>query len=365
MNHLVAHFRLTRKGFNFNTELQVPAKGVIAVFGPSGSGKTTLLRCMAGLENGRNGLMQLGETVWQDDDKRIFLPVHTRDIGFVFQEPRLFPHLTVRANLNYGLKRTPVSARQVNWEQVIEVLGIADLLERRIPGLSLGEQQRVAIGRALLTSPRLLLMDEPLASLDVLRKREILPFIRHLPDEFNIPVVYVSHAMQEILQLADTLVLIDRGQTVAAGQINEVLSRLDLLGYMGDAAGSMFETKVAAHEPEFGLTRLEFNGHSLYVPLQAAQVGRQFRVHVLARNVSIALGPPDTVTSILNVLKATVMEIGEIYPGRSSVEVKLDVGTPLLASITQKSLLNLELQPGQPVYAFIKAVSLGQELFEI
>ena len=134
---------------------------------------------------------------------------------------------------------------------------------------------------------------------------------------------------------------------------------------MGDAAGSMFETKVAAHEPEFGLTRLEFNGHSLYVPLQAAQVGRQFRVHVLARNVSIALGPPDTVTSILNVLKATVMEIGEIYPGRSSVEVKLDVGTPLLASITQKSLLNLELQPGQPVYAFIKAVSLGQELFEI
>lgn len=224
MSRLLARFDLARPEFRLQAQLDLPAQGVTAVFGRSGSGKTTLLRCLAGLERSPAGFMSMGGTVWQDEEQGAFIPVYRRAIGLVFQEPRLFSHLNVHANLHYGLKRTPQQERYISNEQVIDILGISHLMDRRPYQLSLGEQQRIAIGRALLASPRLLLMDEPLASLDRSRKQEILPFIQRLCAELKIPVVYVSHSVQEILQLADTLVLMNEGAAIAVGPIQEIFS---------------------------------------------------------------------------------------------------------------------------------------------
>lgn len=360
MSTLSFDLQLQHPPFMLDARCELPARGVIGVFGHSGSGKTTLLRCLAGLARAR-GAIRLGDAQWQDD-QNLFHSVQQRGAGFVFQTPRLFPHLSVRANLHYGYARTPAGGRQVQWQHAVEVLGLADLLERSVPGLSAGEQQRVAIGRALLSSPRLLLMDEPLAALDVKRKREILPFIRRVAVEFNIPVLLVSHSLQELLQVADHLVLLDRGRVIAAGALNSVLTQLPLLGYFGDTAGCVLDTQVAAHEVEHGLTRLECHGQALWVPQRAVAVGLPQRVYVSARNVSIALQPVAVPFSVLNVLAATVVEIGEHSTDGAAVQVKLDVGTPLLASITRKSLASLQLVVGQRVYAYVKTVSLEHEL---
>ncbi len=362
---LQARFGLSFEGFDLEAELDVPVGGVTTLFGPSGSGKSTLLRCLAGLERSQMGFMQLGETVWQDDSKNIFQPTQQRALGYVFQEPRLFNHLTVRGNLEYGFKRTPVSERRLGMEQVVALLALDHLLERKPQHLSLGEQQRVAIGRALLASPKLLLMDEPLASLDIARKREVLPFIRKLHDELDIPVVYVSHSLQEVLQITDTIVLMRDGKTVASGPLTELCSELELSQYLGDMSGSVLETTVAAHEVEFALSRLAFNGGQLYVPLQNCDVGHGLRVHVLARNVGIALEKPQMTTSFLNILEASVIEVSVPQIDKHSVQLKLDVGVPLLANISRKSLHTLRIEPGQKVYALIKAVSLAQELVEV
>ena len=199
MSRLLARFDVQFPAFHLNVEMDVPMSGITAIFGPSGSGKTTLLRCLAGLERAPTGLLQVGDGIWQDETIGLFRPLYNRPIGYVFQEPRLFPHYNVRANLLYGYKRIPIEERRIAMEQVVEILGIGHLLERRIHKLSGGEQQRVAIGRALLTSPKLLLLDEPLASLDIQRKQELLPFMRRLHEELRIPVLYVSHAVGEIL----------------------------------------------------------------------------------------------------------------------------------------------------------------------
>jgi len=364
-NRLQASFDVSFAGFDLNAALDLPARGVTTLFGPSGSGKSTLLRCLAGLERSQSGFMQLGDAVWQDESKNIFLPTQQRGLGYVFQEPRLFNHLSVRGNLEYGFKRTPVNQRRLGLDQVLELLALAHLLERKPRNLSLGEQQRVAIGRALLASPKLLLMDEPLASLDIARKREVLPFIRKLHDELDIPVVYVSHSLQEVLQITDTMVLMRDGKTVATGPLTELCSELELSQYLGDMSGSVLETTVAAHEPEFALSRLTFNAGQLYVPLQNCAVGHGLRVHVLARNVGIALEKPQATTSFLNILEATVAEVSLPEADKHSVQIKLDVGVPLLANISRKSLHTLSLAPGQKVYALIKAVSLAQELVEV
>jgi len=361
MNTLSFDLQLQRTPFALAARCESPAHGVIGVFGHSGSGKTTLLRCLAGLERAR-GQVRLGDALWQDDARGVFCSVQQRGVGFVFQTPRLFPHLSVRANLHYGYTRTPPGARQVQWEHAIEVLGLAGLLDRRVPGLSAGEQQRIALGRALLSSPRLLLMDEPLAALDVKRKREILPFIRRVAVEFGIPVVLVSHSLQELLQVADALVLLDHGRVIAAGAINNVLTQLPLLGYFGDTAGCVLDARVAAHEVEHGLTRLECHGQALWVPQRDVAIDQLQRVFISARNVSIALQPVAVPFSVLNVLAATVLEIGEPLADGAAVQVKLDVGAPLLASITRKSLALLNLTVGQRVYAYVKAVSLEHEL---
>lgn len=358
MTRIQASFRLDRGVFQLDVALDAPAQGVVAIFGPSGCGKTTLLRCMAGLEQLSQGQMRIGEMLWQDYNAKVFLQPQQRDVGFVFQEPRLFGHLSVRQNLLYGYARTPTKLRKIHIDHVVGVLGVEHLLSRRVHGLSLGEQQRIAIGRAVLISPRLLLMDEPLAALDMQRKRELLPFIQRLPAEFGIPIVYVSHAMPEIMQLADTLVLLDSGKVLACGALAEVLSRFEVSDYLSEMAGVVLQTHVAEHDNAYALTRLVFSGRSLYVPQQSVPVGASLRVHVLARNVSIALSRPTTPISMLNMVDARVIDIAQTHHDRHSVQIKLDVGEPLLANITRKSLDALGLKRGQEVVALIKAVSL-------
>jgi molybdate transport system ATP-binding protein len=360
-----ANFDVRFDAFGLKADLDLPARGVTTLFGPSGSGKSTVLRCIAGLERSATGFMQIGEQCWQNESQNVFLPTHKRSLGFVFQEPRLFNHLTVRANLEYGYKRTPAEARRLEWDRVIELLALGHLLERRPQRLSLGEQQRVAIGRALLAGPELLLMDEPLASLDIARKREVLPFIRKLHDELEIPVIYVSHSLQEVLQITDTLVLMRNGETVASGPLTRLCSELELSQYLGDMSGSVIDTVIEAHEPEFGLSRLAFSGGNLYVPQQPLDAGHAQRVHVLARNVGIALQKPQVTNSFLNILEATVTDVAVPDIAGHAVQIKLDVGVPLLANISRKSLHTLRLEPGQSCYALIKAVSLTQELLEI
>jgi molybdate transport system ATP-binding protein len=363
MSRLLARFDVQFPTFHLDVELDVPMSGITAIFGPSGSGKTTLLRCLAGLERARHGFMQFGEEVWQDESLGRCLPLYERPIGYVFQEPRLFPHYDVRANLLYGYKRISVDERRIAIEQVVEILGISHLLDRRIHKLSGGEQQRVAIGRALLTSPKLLLLDEPLASLDIQRKQELLPFMHCLHEELHIPMLYVSHAIAEILQLADRVVVLHEGKVAGTGALNEMLTSLKLRGHFGaHRIGAILDAHIVAHETQYGLTRLEFNDQSLFVPLQTVAVGQIMRVHILSSDVSLVLEKTMAPTSVLNILEATIVEIREI--DQASVDVLLDIGAPLVASITRKSLISLGLKPGQQVFAHIKAVALNEELME-
>ena len=363
MSTIRSRFQIQYKQFHLDTDLEFPDEGVTVIFGRSGSGKTTFLRCLAGLERSPIGYMKFGDHVWQDASQNTFVPVHQRPIGMVFQEARLFPHLSVRDNLNYGYRRIAPEDRKITFDQVTELMDLAPLLDRRPQKLSGGEQQRVAIGRALLTSPRLLLMDEPLASLDAQRKQEILPFLIRLRQEMKLPIVYVTHSLGEVLQLVDTLVLLQEGKSVAVGPANEVLSRLDLAGKTGPSTlGSVLTTTVAEHETEFGLTRVQYRDQSLYIPEQPLAVGSALRVHLLAQDISIALGQPETPTSVLNTLPATVLEIGPTDSKGSSVNLKLDVGEPILATITRKSLAHLKLKPGMQVYANVKAVKMVHEI---
>ena len=354
-NLLEANFKMDYPGFNLDVELTLPAKGVTVVFGPSGSGKTTLLRCLSGLERAPSGTLKLAGQVWQDDG--IFIPIHQRKVGLVFQESRLFPHLSIQQNLLYGYQRTQSVERNLHLDEVVEVLGLAALLKRTPDKLSGGEKQRVAIGRALLTSPKLLLMDEPLASLDMQRKAEIIPFIKRIEDEFKTPIIYVTHSVDEVLQLVDTMVILQAGKVANFGPVQEVFSDVRLRQVLGEEQlGAVLETSVAGHDEEFELTRLDFMGQTLNVPKQNIPVGQNLRVHIHSKDVSLSTAPPAGVTSVLNILQAKVAKIGTL--GGYSVDIELDAGQPILATITRKSLTNLNLKPGQPVYAHIKAIKM-------
>jgi len=363
MNQLAANFDLEFPTFHLQVSIVIPAEGIIAVFGPSGCGKTTLLRCLAGLERSPSGSMVLNSHIWQDESQGIFVPLSQRSIGYIFQESRLFPHLNVRANLQYGWKRTEEIARRITLDQVVQVLAIERLLDRRPQALSGGEQQRVAIGRALLTSPHLLLMDEPLSSLDLQRKREILPFIQRLDAEFHIPIVYVSHDLHEIIELAKTVVLLKEGKVAGSGPIDGVFSQLNLRHLIPEShLGALVDTTVVEQDQEFGLTKLAFSGGHLHVPQPHQKIGERLRVQILAKDVSIISSPPSFQTSVLNLLEATVVEIGEVNTAHPLVDIKLDIGCPLLATITRKSMATLKLRPGQRVHAQIKAVALSPEI---
>lgn len=337
-----------------DVELSVPAEGITALFGPSGCGKTTLLRAIAGLEHHRGGFLQVGDMTWQAGKR--FVPPHQRPLGYVFQEASLFDHLTVRGNLEYGARRVPKTERKVSMEQAIELPGIGHLLERRPATLSGGERQRVAIARALAVSPRLLLMDEPLAALDLNRKREILPCIESLRNELDIPVIYVSHSPGEVARLADQLVLLEAGRVVATGAIQDMLTRLDLpLAHDSDAE-ALIEATVAGHDAEYELTYLDFSGGRFTVTRKNVTVGSNVRLRVAARDVSLTL-EHQSGTSILNIFPATVAEITD--EGPAQVTVRLLLGSvPMLARVTRKSASVLDLKPGKLVYAQAKSVAL-------
>lgn len=348
-----ARFQLERADFMLDVDTQLPPQGVTALFGPSGSGKTTLLRCIAGLERAAGTLQVNGDT-WQDDTT--FLPAHRRPLGYVFQESSLFPHLSVRANLEYGYKRA--ADRRVQPEQVIEWLGLDKLIDRCCPDqLSGGERQRVAIGRALLTSPRILLMDEPLASLDTASRQEILPFLERLHRELKIPVIYVSHALDEVARLADHLVLLQQGHVIAGGALGPTLSRLDLPTAHFDDAGVVIEAKVARHDDDYHLTKLEFTGGNLWVSRVNQTTGSQVRARVLARDVSIATVMPQG-SSISNILPANISEIQDEGPDKVLMRMTIGCEQVLLSRITRRSRDLLCLTVGMDVYAQVKSVVL-------
>ncbi|EKM96639.1 molybdenum transport protein ModC [Stutzerimonas degradans] len=255
-----ACLRVDYADFRLDVDLALPGRGVTALFGHSGSGKTTLLRCVAGLERGARGQLEINGECWQDSTRGLFVPPHRRAIGYVFQDANLFAHLSVRRNLQFGMKRVAAAERRVAWDQAVDLLGIGHLLERMPGRLSGGERQRVGMARALLTSPRLLLMDEPLAALDLKRKHEILPYLERLHDELDIPVLYVSHSPDEVARLADHLVLLDQGRAIAQGELRETLARLDLPTAFSDDAGVVVEGEIAGHDPAYHLTRLVFPG---------------------------------------------------------------------------------------------------------
>lgn len=359
-NDIRAAFRVERGEFTLDLDLQLPGRGVSALFGHSGSGKTTCLRAMAGLERAPRGYFAIGREVWQDEASGVFVAPHRRALGVVFQEASLFAHLCVRRNMEFGQKRVrPLAGdrqRRHALDEVAELLGIAPLLDRSPGQLSGGERQRVAIARALLAAPKILLMDEPLAALDWKRKLEILPYLERLHSELSIPIIYVSHAPDEVARLADHLVLLDQGRVVASGKLNQVLSRIDLPASFADDAGVVVEARVAEHEAD-QLTRLEFPGGQIYVSSRSEAVGTRLRCRIHARDVSLTLAP-QLQSSILNRVAATVVELAPTEtPGH--VLVRLDVaGDPLLARVTRRSVDRLGIRPGLALSAQIKAVAL-------
>jgi len=333
--------------------------GVTALFGRSGAGKTTILNLIAGLARPESGRITVGGRTLYDSAASIDLPAHARRVGYVFQEGRLLPHLTVHHNLNYGRLFADGRRRLVDFEQALELLGIGHLLQRRPGALSGGEKQRVAIGRALLANPEVLLLDEPLASLDAPRKAEILYYVERLRDEVRIPIVYVSHSLDEVVRLADEVVLMSDGRVLGMGPVREMMSSVELRPYLGrHEGGAVIEARVAGQDLESGLARLEFNGGSLEIPDVEALPGERVRVRVRARDVSIAISRPAGL-SIRNVLAGTVVALGD--EDGPSLDVSLDLqGTALLARITRKSALELGLRPGLPVFALIKSISIDR-----
>lgn len=354
MMNIEARFNIAFGHFTLDVDFTVPGDGVAAVFGPSGCGKTTLLRAIAGLEKCAGGYLRVGDDVWQDGATS--LPPHRRPLGYVFQEASLFRHLSVRRNLEYGLKRVPNGRRSVGFERAVELLGLAHLLERMPAGLSGGECRRVAIARALLTCPRLLLMDEPLVGLDQKSKNDILPSLDRLRKELDIPVFYVSHVLDEVARLCDHMVLMEAGSVRASGPIKEILTRVDLPVAHGDEAEAVVDAEVAGFDEAYGLTYLRFAGGLIAVTRRGLSKGQPARLRVLARDVSLTLERQSS-TSILNIFPARVAELADDSPAQ--VMVRLDAGgVPVLSRVTRKSVVKLGLKPGKELYAQVKSVAL-------
>jgi molybdate transport system ATP-binding protein len=352
---LEARFHVPLHDFRLDVELQLPASGVTALIGPSGAGKTTLLRCIAGLERAPGGRLCFRGDVWQDAER--FVPVHRRPIGYVFQDAELFPHLSVRENLEFGQRRVAKPQRRIGFERSVGLLGVEPLLMRGPHKLSGGERQRVAIARALLTSPTLLLMDEPLGSLDSESRQQILPYFDALQRELDIPIIYVTHAMSEVARLATRALWLEAGRVRALGALNELFTRPDLpLAHLEDA-GAVLEATLLEHDAEFHLSYVELGFGRLAVSQRALPVGARTRVLVRARDVSLALEPPQR-SSIMNLLALRVLDVNaDRDPAHRLVRLERD-GSVLLARVTYRSIVELALAPGVPVFAQVKSVAL-------
>ena len=345
-------------GFEMRVAFEADAR-VTALFGRSGAGKTSLVNMIAGLVRPDRGRIEVDGQVLFDSERGVDMPAEQRRIGYVFQEGRLFPHLSVKHNLLYGHDLVPQGERYVQLDRIVQLLGLADLLERRPGDLSGGEKQRVAIGRALLASPRVLLFDEPLASLDARRKDEILRYIELMRDEVRIPMIYVSHAVEEVVRLADVVVVMADGKAAAVGEVEDIMGRPDLRSAAGVfEGGTVIDARVTSQDMQYDLATLVFEGGTLTVTNLDALVGEPVRVRIRARDVSIALERPERI-SIQNMLHAKIASVG--VPAGGVVDVSLSVGTALLRSrVTQRAAEQLALAPGLDVYALIKAVSLDR-----
>ncbi len=350
------HYVFRRTEFSLDVDLQIPMQGITGIFGESGSGKTTLLRCIAGLEQPTTGQFSIDGDVWQDTSNKMSRAIHERQIGYVFQEPRLFGHLNVRKNLEYGWRRRRDSKDGVDFDQIVGLLDLAPLIDRRPDELSGGEAQRVAIARALLRAPRLVLMDEPLASLDRARKDEILPFLDRLHTELSLPILYVSHNIDEVCRLCDHLVVMDRGRVLAAGEIQSVLVDLDLPLLGGNEAGSVISGTVEDYDANYDLTRLKFSGGALLVPGRYGDVNTALRLRIRANDVSLCRSRPND-SSILNIIPITV---DEIHLGQGPYAlVRLQAGQDfLMARLTRRSCDELRLKPGDELFAQIKSAAV-------
>lgn len=354
-----ARFACHFGSFSLNVDLNLPGSGLTALFGHSGCGKTTLLRCMAGLQ-AADGAMRVNGDEWQSESggKSSSRPVHQRPLAYVFQETGLFPHLSVQRNLMYGYKRIPKSERQISFDQATKWLGLGHLLERMPAKLSGGERQRVAIARALLTSPNLLLMDEPLSALDQNSKHEILPYLEALRDNLAIPMLYVSHSTAEVARLADHIVMMDNGQVVAQGPLQQIMARTDQpFGYEEDA-GVIFDATISERDDQWHLCRADFPGGHLWLrATEGLKVGQDIRLQVLARDISLARSRHAD-QSIQNLLPATVDEVAsDVSPGTSMVRL-LAGQTPFLSRLTTRAVNTLGIESGQMMWMQVKSVAL-------
>ena len=356
MTGINARLRLQRPDFLLDVDLQLPSQGVTALFGPSGCGKTTCLRAIAGLER-TTGRVEVNGQPWQDDAAGLWLPTHNRQLGYVFQEASLFAHLNVRQNMEYGLRRLAPERRRVSLDQAVELLGLSAMLARMPHTLSGGERQRVAIARALAASPRLLLMDEPLAALDAARKAEVLPYLERLQRSLDIPMLYVSHSPDEVARLASHLVLLQAGHVKVQGPTAELMTRLDLPLSHGDTAAALVQAQVLAHDAHDHLLSVAFSGGRLHlIATQQYVAGEAVRLRVQARDVSLARTRA-TDSSILNLLPARITQLAEDSPGQMLVALDA-AGTALLARITRRSCQQLALAVGDTVFAQVKGVAL-------
>ena len=356
MNNIQARFKIDWPGFSLDVDLSLPGRGVTALFGSSGCGKTTLLRSIAGLERPPKGFLRVNGDVWQDES--IWVPTHRRPLAYVFQESSLFPHLSVMGNLQYGQHRAS-QASAFDLSQVIELLGIEALLTRKPDALSGGERQRVAIARALAVNPRLLLMDEPLAALDMQRKQEILPYLERMQKTLDIPIIYVTHAPDEVARLAHHIVMLENGKVVASGSLYDTLSRVDLPLRLGDDRGVIIDAHVSEIDRQWHLARLDFADGTFWTRDQGLALQDTARLHILARDVSIAREKP-LQSSIQNILAGRIDRcVDDDIPG--SVIVRVLIGeTPLLARITARAVADLALKPGDAVWVQVKSVALAR-----
>jgi molybdate transport system ATP-binding protein len=348
-------FRQDFSELTLDIGFEVPTAGTTVLFGRSGCGKTTTLKAVAGLLRPAGCRIEIDGTVLADTASGLFVPPEQRRIGIVFQDSRLFPHMTAEANLRYGLRRAPTGT--IRFEDVVDLLGLSGLLARRPHTLSGGERQRVAIGRALLSQPRLLAMDEPLSNLDAERKAEVLPYLASLRNTLDLPILYVTHSLDEVFRLADTLVLIDAGHVVEAGPFSALLARADLPIAQHDDAAAVLLARVVRHDPARQLTTLEAGGCELLVPLQDAPPGTRVRARIPAREVILAAEAPHGI-SLHNILQGTVHGVVE-NPVRHAALVEVSLGDQgLLARITPDAVARLSLAPGRPVLALIKSMAI-------
>jgi molybdate transport system ATP-binding protein len=354
--------RARRGSFQLDASARFSLSGITVILGPSGSGKTTLLRVLAGLENRAIGSVRIGDECWLDSTRNVFVAPHRRAMGYVFQDGRLFPHLTVGGNLAYAERRAAQRLRPADREQLVRLLHIGKLLDQPASTLSGGEVQRVALARALLTNPRLLLMDEPLSALDLPHRSEALSYIEHASELFGIPVIYVTHAIEEAARLANTLAIMNNGGFLAAGPAPDILARLDLAPYLGRfEAGAILEGTVMGEDHSFGISIVDIDGEALQVPSLGLPENRKVRLRIRARDVSIATVQPQGL-SIRNIMRVRIEEIAE-EKDSAFAELRLKAARQVLrARITRRSVSELGLKAGKDVYALIKTIAVDRQL---